>query len=327
MEKRIIRVGVMGAANIALRSVIPAIQSLPEMYRLVAVASRSESKGQETATRFGAEYVAGYDALIAHPGIDMIYMPLPTGMHHEWGLKGLKGGKHVLSEKSLGATLSEVKELTDAARDHGLVLMENFMFLYHSQLARIREKLEEGAIGSLKLVRASFGFPPFPDAQNIRYQPALGGGALLDAGAYTLKVAQLLLGYDAEVKGATLLTDPATGVDLHGGALVTNAAGIQAQLAWGFDNFYQCSLELWGNKGKMIAERIFTAPPGYSPRLILERQNERLEFLLTQDNHFINLLKDFHRRIVGGEREDVYQELVRQAELIEEVKKHANDIH
>lgn len=318
-----LKVGVMGCAAIADRMVIPAILESPYL-ELAFVASRDESKANAYAEKFGGKPIVGYDALLDQD-IDMVYMPLPTGLHAEWGLKTLEAGKHLLLEKSLANNLNEARLLIDAAREKKLLLQENFMFAFHRQLIQIKEWLAQEKIGHIRCLRSSFGFPPFTNADNIRYQAQLGGGALLDSGAYTLKVAQLLLGEGVEVLASNLTLDQGKGVDIWGGIyLHDRLRGIPIETAFGFDQFYQCSLEIWGSKGKISADRIFTAGPGISPTLKLETAQGPEVVAVEPDNHFLNLLNDFAQTVSLGSFEPKYAEIFQQANLISQVRERAH---
>lgn len=313
-----IRLGVLGCAAIATRSVIPAIKSI-DGFELVAVASRTKAKAEQVATRFNTEAVEGYQTLLEREDIDAVYVPLPTGLHDEWLHKALDAGKHVLAEKSLAESYSSCQKLVEKASQKGLLLMEDFMFRYHAQHAFVRSLIEAGEIGEVRLFRSSFGFPPFPSG-NFRYDKALGGGALLDAAAYTIKATQLFLGFDVEVKAATLHYDKTLGVDLYGGAFLVNKQGVASEVAWGFDNFYQCNYEIWGSKGKLTAERAFTPPPDMKPKIVLERAEKRVEFLAPYDNHFVNILKEFHRAVVEKDIRSHLEETLTQSHLLEQVR-------
>ena len=131
-------------------------------YRLIAVASRSLEKSAQLAAQYECRALT-YEQLVAEPGIDAVYIPLPTGLHFEWVMKTLVAGKHVLCEKSLGGTLAEVEQMVSMAREKRLLLVENFQFRFHSQHATVKHLLSEGVIGEMRCFRASFGFPPFMD--------------------------------------------------------------------------------------------------------------------------------------------------------------------
>jgi NDP-hexose-3-ketoreductase len=313
-----IRLGVLGCAAIATRSVIPAVKSI-DSFELVAVASRTKAKAEQVATRFNTEAIEGYQTLLERDDINAVYVPLPTGLHDEWLHKALDAGKHVLAEKSLAESYSSCQQLVEKAAQKGLLLMEDFMFRYHAQHVFVRDLISRGEIGEVRLFRSSFGFPPFPSG-NFRYDKSLGGGALLDAAAYTIKATQLFLGFDVEVKAATLHYDKALGVDLYGGAFLVNNQGIASEVAWGFDNFYQCNYEIWGSKGKIVAERAFTPPPDMKPKIVLEQAEKRVEFLAPNDNHFVNILKEFHRAIVERDIKAHLEETLNQSRLLEDVR-------
>jgi len=315
-----VRIGVMGCAAIALRRVLPAMTQSAD-FELVAVASREQARADDFAREFGAVPVAGYEALLGRHDLDAVYVPLPTGLHEEWVERSLDAGLHVLVEKSFTDDLQVARRLTDLARERGLLLMENFMFLHHSQHARIAELVEGGAIGDVRALRSSFGFPPL-DRSGFRYDPGLGGGCLIDAGTYTLRAARLHLRDEGlQVKSATLYTDPELGIDLYGGAMLEARPGVTAQLAFGFDNFYQCSIELWGSEGKLVADRAFTAHPGQVPGLTLHRDSGVEQVELAADDHFTNLLSEFARALRERDHGRHHRDLVEQARLLEEVRR------
>jgi hypothetical protein len=215
--------------------------------------------------------------------------------------------------------------MVEIARERGVSLFENFMFLYHSQHRFILEKIEGGEIGEIRCSRSSFGFPP-PPKGDIRYDKDLGGGALLDAGVYPLRASQMILGDNLSAPSAYLKIDPETGVDIYGGGFLTNRQGLFAQIAFGFDNYYQCSYEIWGSQGKIRAERAFTAGPGFKPKVIVEKQDEYHEYELPPDNHFVNILKAFHRSVVeqGYDREAEFRQILNQARLLQEIQDNAD---
>jgi len=317
-----IKIGVLGCADIAKRLAISAIKSTDEC-ELVAIASMTLKKAQQFANQFNCEAIQGYENLLIKRDIDAVYIPLPTGLHYEWTVKALKNRKHVLAEKSISVDYASAKDMVETAQKNKLALFENFMFIFHSQYNFLFEKLNDGEIGEIRCFRSSFGFPPLRN-DDIRYIKALGGGALLDAGVYTIKAAQFILGNNLHVNAAYLKYDAATKVDVYGGAFLSNDNGLFAEVAFGFDNYYQNNIEIWGSKGKIIAERAFTAGPGFKPKIILEKQDKRHEFILPSDNHFVNLLKEFYNSITNNNFEYQYNEILKQAELVNAVRINAN---
>jgi len=317
-----IKIGVLGKANIALRSIIPTLAELSDQFEIVAIATRSKADGESDIN--GIPVIEGYDQLLDIDTLDAVYIPLPIGMHYEWIRKALNKGLHVWVEKSLASTESEVKELISLAKEKQLVVLESFQFRFHKQLKSIQESLKGGIIGEVRSFRASFGFPPFPDADNIRYQKSLGGGALLDAGAYTLKTAALFLGKDVEVVAAQLAMDEDRQVDIYGnGMLKTKDGAATAQVSFGFDNFYQCGIEVWGSKGKLFTNRLFTARKGFVPQMTIETNEGSKTVDLPEDDAFTNIALHFHKMLKDKDsdlRNEEYEQNLLQAKLIESFK-------
>ena len=313
-----LKIGIIGGASIAERYLIPAIQELPEHFRLVGLASRTSENAAYFSQKFRINTTVGYDEFLGKKNLDAVYIPLPTGLHYEWVKKSLKKGLHVLVEKSLACSYQEVDELTTLAKERGLALVENFQFRFHSQLQRINSLIKEQRIGELRCVRSAFGFPPFPDPDNIRYRKELGGGALLDAGAYTIKISRMFLDDSCKVAGASLYRDEEKGVDTWGGGfLKSGKEGLFSEIAFGFDHHYQCELSLWGSKGKLTASRIFTAPPGFEPEIVLENGKGKEVIKLESDNHFKAMLRHFFEQCIKGGTDSEHQQNLSQAHLIE----------
>lgn len=323
MNKKI-SIGVLGCANIAQRHIIPSICK-SNSFQLVGVASRSKEKADSFASIFNTKAYYSYESLI-ESNIDAVYIPLPNGLHYEWIKKALDKNIHVFVEKSLACSLAEVQELNLLAKQNGLVLMENFQFRFHKQLKFIQDEIKQGKLGEVKLLRSSFGFPPFLDKENIRYQKAIGGGALLDAGAYTIKVSQIFLGSDIYIEGASLDKPFDKEVDISGSAYIKHKnSHVTAQIAFGFDHFYQNLLEIWGSKGKLTASRIFTAGPGIKATVRIEGSNGYDNLHEFEDDHFHNMLNHFSELIyTGNGLDNEYDQNVNQARLIEEIFEKSN---
>ena len=317
-----IRVGILGCAAIAKRSLAPAFAAHPS-FQLVAIASRTVDKAAAFASQYGAR-PCSYDELVTANDVDLIYCPLPTGLHAEWVAKCLQAGKHVLCEKSLACTYDEVVRLVDLARSRNLLLMESFQFRFHAQNLYVKKLLSDGVIGPLRQVVIRFGIPPFPEgAANIRYSKELGGGALLDNGAYTLKAASYLLGEDLTVLAA--LSDVnrsdkdgiGDDVDLTGSIMLRTKDGVPVQTAYGFSHFYQNGYEIWGKDGKITTTRAFTARPDFAAPVILETHKEREEKNF-QDDHFANLLSHIAQSLVSCNFSLEYAQNLYQARLMKD---------
>jgi predicted dehydrogenase len=208
-----LRWGVLGAANFARAHMARAIHAA-ERAELTALATSSAEKAAGfTAFAPGLRVHDSYDALLADPGIDAVYIPLPNSMHIEWTLKALEAGKHVLCEKPL-AMRADGFDAVIAKRDEtGLLAAEAYMIVHHPQWQKARELVQGGAIGKLRHVEGVFSFDNRADAGNIRNKPETGGGALPDIGVYTYGSTRFVTGEEPVEIHADL--DYENGVDVY----------------------------------------------------------------------------------------------------------------
>jgi xylose dehydrogenase (NAD/NADP) len=191
--------GIISTAHIN-RLLIPGAKASPEV-DLVGVASRDQSRADEYARQWGIERAYGsYEALLTDPEIEAVYISLPNNLHVEWSMRALEAGKHVLCEKPLSRNPDDVDAAYDAAKRAGRLLSEAFMYRHNPQTTRLRQLVEEGAIGELRLVRAAFSYGLY-DESNIRLRPELDGGALMDVGCYCVSGSRLLAGEPETVYG------------------------------------------------------------------------------------------------------------------------------
>jgi len=317
---KLIRIGVLGCANIAHRSMIPAIRQLVTHFELAGIASRDGAKAAAFAAQFACKPYGSYDELVEASDVDALYIPLPTGLHKKWIDRALAAGKHVYAEKSIALCEADARDIVARARAQSLVLMEGFMFQYHSQHQQVKALLASGAIGELRHFSSSFGFPPLPDG-DFRYDNALGGGVLMDAAGYPVRATHFLLGDEFEVLAAALFHHQTKGTQTYGSAFLANHVGVGASLAFSFDSFYQCRYELVGQVGKLTAERAFTPRPDLSPRLVLETTAGTRVIEAAPDNHFVKAMLKFHASIErADEREALYGEILLQSKSLAAIK-------
>jgi NDP-hexose-3-ketoreductase len=316
-----LRMGVLGCADIAIRRVLPELATMDSV-RLVAVASRDKGKAGAVGEKFGCAGVVGYQALLNRDDIDAVYVPLPPGLHHEWVSQALRRGKHVLVEKPMAISREQTHDLVTLARRLDRVLVENFIFLHHSQHRAIAG-LVDRHVGELRTFFSQFAVPPLPPS-SFRYRGDLGGGALLDIGVYPLRVSQHHLAGDLEVLGAQLRIDAVTGVDVAGSALLSDANGVTAHLDFGFDHAYRCNYGFWGRRGQLTVQRAFTPPEDYKPAVRIEQQDRISELVLPADQQVGNALRSFVAAARAGrpaEPED--HPSIRLAHLVERVRRAA----
>jgi len=193
-----VRWGSLGAANFAFEQMAPAIL-LAQGADLVALATSDPDKAarfQAIAPRLVIHPT--YEALLADPGIDAVYIPLPNHLHVEWSLKAIAAGKHVLVEKPLGMKASDFDPVIDARDASGLVVAEAYMIVHHPQFIRARELVQSGAIGTLKHVDATFTYNNADAPENIRNKAEAGGGGLPDIGVYTFGSTRFVTGKEPQ---------------------------------------------------------------------------------------------------------------------------------
>ena len=195
--------GILSTARIN-RSIIPPAHA-SEKTELVAVASRDQARADEYAAKWEIPRAYGsYESLLADEEIEAVYISLPNNLHVEWSIRAVEAGKHVLCEKPMGKRAAEVEAAFDAAERAGRILSEAFMWRHNPQAKRLRQLLDEGAIGELRVVRAAFSFALF-DPENIRLRTDVEGGSLMDVGCYCVNGSRFLAGEPELVFGQQLI--------------------------------------------------------------------------------------------------------------------------
>lgn len=344
MDKKI-RIAVFAPAEIARRRFMPALAKAEGIeYAGVGVATRAEfdcgpvgslargataaegelvpgdlALAREMQSEWGGTVWWGYGALLADPSVDAVYLPLPPGLHAAWGSAALRAGKHLLMEKPFTCALADTEGLIALAQKQQRAVHENYMFALHDQIAFARGFVGGGCIGEPRLYRVDFGFPR-RQTGDFRYVRALGGGALLDCGGYALKLGAMLAGDGARVTAASMSPDTSSDVDLYGSATIEGASAV-AQVSWGMDNDYRCSLDIWGSEGTLRTNRILTAPAGFEPKFEISRNGDAERITGPADDSFAKSIALFCdlvcdpvlRRARAGE-------IISQARLVEDVR-------
>ena len=246
-ETRRLHWGVLGSARIALRCVIPALQKARNG-ELKGMACRMEERARAVARDYEIPLAcAGYEELLADPQIEAVYIPLPNHLHCEWTLRAINAGKHVLCEKPLAANASEAGRMARAARERGVLLMEAFMYRFHPRTRRIKDLVEQGAIGDPRLIRTAFCFR-HSDPADARLRPEMGGGALLDVGCYGVSLARWIFGAEPEmVQACSEYGD--SGVDLTTVGLLRFSGGRLAVVEASFQSALQQTFSIVGTEG------------------------------------------------------------------------------
>ncbi len=261
--------GVLSTARIN-RLVLPPAHASAKV-ELLAVASRDAAHAEAYAREWGIERAYGsYEALLADPDVEAVYVPLPNLLHREWAIRALEAGKHVLCEKPLARRAADAEAAFDAAERAGRYLMEAFMYRHNPQTRRLQELVDGAAIGELRVIRSTFSFP-LANSEDVRMQVALEGGSLMDVGCYCVSGSRLLAGEPERVYGEQVASP--TGVDLRFHGTMRFPGGVVAQFDSAFDLPPRDELEVVGSEGSL-----FLDDPWHCRTPVLElRREDRVE--------------------------------------------------
>ena len=263
-----LRWGVIGTAHIAVSKVIPAMQ-LGKWCEVVAIASRDRDKAKQTAQSLGIPKAYGsYEELLKDDTIDVVYNPLPNHLHVRWTTAAAEAGKHVLCEKPISLNVAEALELL-AVRDRtGVKIQEAFMVRTHPQWLGARELIRAGRIGQLRSISGFFSYFN-PDPKNIRNQPELGGGALMDIGCYPVSMSRFLFDQEPDKLIGLIERDPKLGVDRLTSVILDFPQG---------QSVFTCStqlapyqrMQICGTRGRIEIEIPFNAPADRPTRIFVD---------------------------------------------------------
>jgi xylose dehydrogenase (NAD/NADP) len=278
------RLGLLTTAHI--NQAILGARSPDAPFKVVAVGSRGAARAQAYAHEHGIERAHGsYEELLADSGVDAVYIALPAALHHMWTMRALAAGKHVLVEKPYTRQPAEVVDAHDEAERRGLVLAEGYMWRHSRQTELLCELLPR--MGEIQAVRATF-FGILPRADDVRFVPELGGGALLDLGCYCSSAARLVLGEPLRVYAEAWLGRG--GVDERFSAML-RFGDIVATFQCGF-TAHSNQIEVVGSEGVLLVPQAFVNPPGV---VLLDGEEHRVE----PGNHYRAELDDFCAAVRG----------------------------
>ena len=255
----VVRWGILSTANIATEKVIPGMRRAART-EIAAIASRDEAVARSVADRLGIPTAHGsYEALLADPGVDAIYIPLPNHLHLDWTIAAVAAGKHVLCEKPLALTAADAQRMVDAADAAGVHLMEAFMYRLHPSWVAVGELVASGRIGRLAAIQSWFSYYN-DDPSNIRNVLDFGGGALYDIGCYCVNLSRLLFGGEPTRVTSAIQRDRTDGTDILTSAILEFEAGVAS---------FTCStrtetdqrVHIYGDAGRISIGIPFNIPP------------------------------------------------------------------
>ncbi len=304
MHAKRLRWGILGAARIALRAVIPAIQQSTNGV-VTAIASRDAPTAQAAAQNLGIPHAFdSYAALLDSPNVDAVYIPLPNHLHRTWTIRAAECGKHILCEKPFALNVHETDEMIAAAQQSRVVLMEAFMYQFHPQFARVRQLVADGAIGAVRTIRSAFCFTVArPD--DIRLKREMGGGALMDVGCYCVNMPRLLIGAEPTQVRAHATPHANRQVDEAFFGILDFPGNVQAVFDCNLRADYTEWLQIQGTAGRLEVPR--PIKPMDKPAEIILRRGERPDALATLTsitippaNHYQLMAEHFADAVLNG---------------------------
>ncbi len=294
--------GILSTAKIN-NALLDPIRQSPRS-RLVAVASRSQEKARAYAGEKGIPKAYGsYEALLADPEVDAVYISLPNTYHCEWTVKAAQAGKHVLCEKPIVPTLAEFDQIEAAARANAVTIFEAFMYLHHPQTLKVKEMVQSGRLGEIQLVNSWFAYylPP-EDEDNIRLDPALAGGSFWDVGVYPNSLAITMIDDGAPVEVLASQQKGETGVDVTMVAQLKFANGAAAQLSSGFRCPFREGAQIIGSHGKIqIDEPWKPGLSGHDTKVVFsDRANQSEEIVFPVVSPYLAEVRAMEACILDG---------------------------
>ena len=295
-----LRWGVLGPGRIS-RSFLTGVAAAGDG-RAVAVGSRDAGRARAVADDFGVPRGYGsYGAVLADPEVDAVYIGLPNGLHGEWSIAAAKAGKHVLCEKPLASDAAEAVAMVRAADEYGVRLVEAFMYRFHPRTARLIELVQDGAIGAVRSVSASFGFV-LDTAGDVRLNSGLAGGALMDVGCYCVNAARAVADAAPTLVSAFAHWAP-SGVDLQLVGNLEYPDGMFGQINSDFGGHHNHSVRLIGSAGVIEMPESFVPPRNEPATLLLFRDGHTghpEEFAFPPMNQYTAEADGFARLVAAG---------------------------
>jgi xylose dehydrogenase (NAD/NADP) len=283
MGGEVLRVGVLGTADIAVRSVIPALKRSKRV-RVSALASRDMHRAKERAKELEVEHSYGsYEELLDSNSVDAVYVPLPNSLHTEWTLKALTKGKHVMCEKPLAMTSEEVIRMIRLSREKSLVLMEAFMYRFHPRNEAVFRMIREGEIGAVRAVETAFSYV-LDDENSYLMSRELGGGALYDVGCYCVNVSRTVTGMEPVEVFGTMNTSK-TMVDMTFTGIIRFQNGVLSSFHVSMNEEPRFYYRVTGEKGLIEVPRGFLSF-GRQTHIILQKNEKQETFEFKRSNEY-----------------------------------------
>ena len=287
-----IRWGILSTANIGRSRVIPAIHASNNGI-VSAVASRDLARAQDFAQANDIPTAYGtYEALIADPNIDAIYIPTPNSEHAEWSLKCADAGKPTLCEKPLASDGNEAQRMVDRFSDAGVTFAEAFMYRFHPRTVRVKQMVDDGAIGEIKAINAAFTFTVRNEA-NVRLNKSLAGGSLMDVGCYCVNVLRHMTGHEPYRVEAIAVMGDESGVDESLTGILAFSGGVLGHFDCGLRTYRAHRYDIRGTNGRIRVNDAFVPDADQTTTIDYWHGDDYEEITIPPANHYQLMVEDF----------------------------------
>ena len=315
------KVAIWGLGKHALKNILPAVH-ITEGVEIYGVFSRNKEIVKECCKQWECRSWDTIDDMLSDPNLDIIYLATPTGLHYEHGLQVLQSNKHLWCEKPFTTNLEKTQNLIDISNKRNLSVCEGFMYLYHPQFVKLKEYIDKKELGKIKSIYCRFGLPTL-DNPGFRFNQKLGGSCLLDVGSYPVS-AILCLFYEKEIEmvDSNLSISDEYSVDLWGRAHLKIDSDIECILEWAYNRAYRNDIDIWGEKGCLYTDKIFSKKEDCNPEFRLTDLKGNLSIINIQSaNHFIRMIESFRATTDDLEKSNLHKERIyRIAKLLDKIK-------
>lgn len=295
MADKILNWGLLSTAHIN-RALIPPLRA-SRRNQLVAVGSRTQDTAEKYARSWNiARAYGSYEDLLADPEIDVIYNSLPNHLHAEWTIKAVEAGKHVLCEKPLALTVQEVDAIQAAARKHGRVVAEAFMYRHHAQTLKVQELVKSGAVGDLRLIRGCYTYMLSREG-DVRLDFDMGGGSIWDVGCYPISYARTVVGANPVEVFGWQVTGP-TGIDQTFVGQMRFENDIHTQFNSSFVTPFRALMEIIGSEGTLSIPMPFK--PQLDEKIYLTRDEDTETIRIQGEQLYLGEVEDMADAILLG---------------------------
>ncbi len=292
------KLGVLGISNHFVKRVLYPLKGSKKV-EIHAISSRDEGKSAKFAQSHGIpKWYGSYESLLADEEIDAVYIPLPNHLHLEYIKKAADAGKGVICEKPIALDYGQAKEAFDYAADHGVVLMEAFMYKFHPQWIHAKELLLSGEIGKIGSVHCMYAYDN-KDPHNIRNVREFGGGSLLDIGVYAVSTARYIMGSEPERVISLIERDPRFGTDILTSA-VMDFGGPRTIFTVSTQNYPGQRIEVYATGGRMSVEIPFNMYPDVPGRVTVETSVGKRDFLSETADQYLLEFEAFAQAVKDG---------------------------